>query len=385
MKIIFYCQYVFGMGHFFRSLEIARALSGHDVTLVVGGRKVSVDLPAHVTLVRLPALYMDEKFTTLYPAETGLTVEEIKGARQKLLVSLFEQQRPDLFMVELFPFGRSIFAFELIPLLQSIRAGDFGPLRTVCSLRDVLVEKKVPAEYEQRVLDHLDSFFDLLLVHSDNRLLRLDETFSRAADIRIPVEYTGFVTKAVVPEPATQLRSRLGLSANEKLIVASAGGGRSGYRLLDGVIDACRLLDGPNPVRLELFAGPFMDSAEYRGLEAKSGGGIHVRRFSKNFASYLTAADLSISMAGYNTCMNLLVARVPSLVYPYRRQQEQPLRAEKIKDVIPMKILEDRDLAPPVLSGHIRDMLKRRFSLPSIPLNLSGAENTARLLTDLVG
>ncbi len=385
MKIIFYCQYVFGMGHFFRSLEIARALSGHDVTLVVGGRKVAVDLPAHVTLVRLPALYMDEKFTTLYPAETGLTVEEIKDARQKLLVSLFEQQRPDLFMVELFPFGRSIFEFELIPLLQSIRAGDFGPLLTVCSLRDVLVEKKVPAEYEQRVLDHLDSFFDLLLVHSDNRLLRLDETFSRAADIRIPVEYTGFVTKAVVPEPATQVRSRLGLSANEKLIVASAGGGRSGYRLLDGVIDACHLLGGPNPVRLELFAGPFMDSAEYRGLEAKSGGGIHVRRFSKHFASYLTAADLSISMAGYNTCMNLLVARVPSLVYPYRRQQEQPLRAEKIKDVIPMKILEDRDLAPPVLSGHIRDMLKHRFSLPSIPLNLSGAENTARLLTDLVG
>ena len=34
MKIIFYCQYVWGMGHLVRSLEFARALSSHEVTLI---------------------------------------------------------------------------------------------------------------------------------------------------------------------------------------------------------------------------------------------------------------------------------------------------------------------------------------------------------------
>ena len=37
MNIIFYCQYVWGMGHLVRSLEFARALADHDVTLLAGG------------------------------------------------------------------------------------------------------------------------------------------------------------------------------------------------------------------------------------------------------------------------------------------------------------------------------------------------------------
>ena len=61
MKIILYCQYVWGMGHLFRSVELARALSEHDVILVAGGREVDIELPEHVTLVRLPGLYMDEQ------------------------------------------------------------------------------------------------------------------------------------------------------------------------------------------------------------------------------------------------------------------------------------------------------------------------------------
>ena len=71
MNIIFYCQYVWGMGHLVRSLEFARALSDHDVTLIVGGQRVEVDRPNHVELVRLPVLYMDEKFTRLISGDTA--------------------------------------------------------------------------------------------------------------------------------------------------------------------------------------------------------------------------------------------------------------------------------------------------------------------------
>ena len=143
MNIIFYCQYVWGMGHFIRSLEFARALSDHDVTLVAGGQEVAVNLPDHVDLVRLPTLYMDEMFTTLIPGNSGRTVAQIRQERKKTLYALFEQKKPDVFIVELYPFGRSIFGFELEPLLEDIRTGKFGAVKTVCSLRDILVEKKI--------------------------------------------------------------------------------------------------------------------------------------------------------------------------------------------------------------------------------------------------
>ncbi len=380
MKIIFYCQYVWGVGHLFRSLELVRALAGHDVVLVAGGREVDVKLPDHVTLLRLPGLYMDEQFSALIPEDAGHTVDDIQRERTKILFSLFEKHRPQLFMIELYPFGRTLFGFELLPLLDGIREGRFGEMKVVCSLRDILVEKKDPPAYEERVLNRLNTYFDLLLIHSDDQLLALDETFSRMADIRIPKVYTGFVCPKARPAAGRSLRRELGIGEAEKLIVVSAGGGRSGYALLSGVLDAYQLMADSDQIRIEMFAGPFRDPQEFKKLTAKSIDGIRIRYFTHRFLDYLAAADLSVSLAGYNTCMNLLAARVPALVFPYSKQQEQPLRVARIKDFIPMKVLGDKDIEPGRLSRYIQKMLLESRSPGSVPINMDGAENSAKYL-----
>jgi predicted glycosyltransferase len=385
MKIIFYCQYVWGMGHLFRSLELVRALADHDVVLIAGGREVDVRLPDHVTLVRLPGLYMDEQFTTLIPEEAGKTVDDIQRQRKDILFSLFEKHRPDVLMIELYPFGRTKFGFELQPLLDGIRQGQFGEMKVVCSLRDILVEKKDPPAYEERVLNILNKYFDLLLIHSDDQLLALDETFSRMDDIRIPAVYTGFVSPRASPEAGRRLRRELGIGSEEKLIVASAGGGRSGYALLTGILDAYRLLENSGRIRIEMFSGPFRDPAEFKNLMAKLIDGVRIRYFTNRFLDYLSAADLSVSLAGYNTCMNLLAARVPSLVFPYSKQREQPIRVEKIKNFIPMKILRDDDIEPKLLSRYIQKMLLESRPSGAVPINLNGAENSAMYLENWIG
>ena len=383
MNIIFYCQYVWGMGHFIRSLEFTRALSDHNVTLIAGGQEVEVDLPDHVQLVRLPVLYMDEKFTRLIPGIPDQSVKQIQHQRKKTVYSLMEHLQPDLFIVELYPFGRSIFGFELEPLLEDIREGRFGHVKTVCSLRDILVEKKDPSAYEERVLQKLNRNFDALLIHSDPALLRLEETFTRVRDIKIPVVYTGFITQQTDPANGRSLRRELAISCGQKFIVASAGGGRSGYRLLTSVIDACELLRGKLPIRLEVFTGPFMENEEFEKLSVRTSAGFRIRRYTKRFLDYLYAADLSVSLAGYNTCMNLLVTKVPALVYPYSRQQEQPLRANRIKNLLPMKILSSADIRPIPLSRHI-DQLLHHPEIPDRPsVDFHGAANAANFLRKL--
>ena len=380
MKIIFYCQYVWGMGHLVRSLEFARALAGHDVTLIAGGQNVEIDLPDHVELVRLPVLYMDEKFTRLIPGDAGQSVEQVQHERKTALYELFKQKQPDFFIVELYPFGRSIFGFELEPLLEDIRQGKFGNVKAVCSLRDILVEKKDPAYHEKRVLKKLNRYFDALLVHSDAGLQRLDETFSRAADISIPLVHTGFITQQADPAVGPQLRQELKIASGEKLIVASAGGGRSGFPLLTGLLGACDLLDDHLPYRLEIFCGPFMDQKEYERLYARSAPGRRIRRYTKRFLDYLSAADLSVSLAGYNTCMNLLVTKVPALVVPYARQQEQPMRADKLSRYLPMRVLTEADLQPARLCRHMVQMLQQNRTVDPVPIDLDGAANAARFL-----
>jgi predicted glycosyltransferase len=369
------------MGHLVRSLEFARALSGHDVTLVVGGQQVEVDRPDHVELVRLPVLYMDEKFTRLIPGGRGQSLEYVKRERKTALYALFKKKKPDLFIVELYPFGRSIFGFELEPLLGDIRAGKFGRVKAVCSLRDILVEKKDPPAYEKRVLQKLNRYFDALLIHSDAGLQRLEETFSRAGDINIPLVYTGFITQQTDPAAGRKLRQDLNVASEQKLIVASAGGGRSGYKLLTSVLDACEMLHDSLNFRLEVFTGPFMDNEEFEIIAARAAPAMRIQRYTRHFPDYLYAADLSVSRAGYNTCMNLLVTQVPALVHPYARQQEQPMRVNKIKKMLPMRILNEEDVQPDRLSDHIVQMLNQKRTLKTLPIDMNGAANAAKFLS----
>ena len=385
MTVILYCQYVWGMGHLFRSLELARALSDHHVILIAGGRGVDIELPEHVTLVRLPGLYMDEQFTTLMAEDANHSVEFIQHQRKVILVSLFQQHRPDVFMIELYPFGRTIFGFELQPLLDWIHMGRFGDIKVVCSLRDILVEKRKQEFYEERVINMLHTYFDLLLIHSDEHLLTLDETFSRMNDIQIPVVYTGFVAPKADPAAGRQLRQELVIGSAEKLVVVSSGGGRSGYSLLNCIMDAYPLMKQTDSIRIEMFAGPFREPDEFEKLAAKAVNGIRIRHYTKRFLDYLSAADLSISLAGYNTCMNLIAARVPALIYPYSKQQEQPLRVAKIDKLIPMKILRHKDIEPQRISRYIHELLLESRPADPVPVNLDGAVQTAKYLETWIG
>jgi predicted glycosyltransferase len=67
---------------------------------------------------------------------------------------------------------------------------------------------------------------------------------------------------------------------------------------------------------------------------------ILVSRFTPDFLSYLEAADLSVSMAGYNTCMNILAAKTPAIVWPFSQNREQRLRAERLAQKAPFTVLK---------------------------------------------
>ena len=265
MRIVQYCQHVLGVGHYFRSLEIARALHHHEIVLVTGGPPVKVDLPSHVTEYRLPGLQMNGAFTVISPTDANRVLHEVKEERKRLLYSLFEKNPPDLFLVELYPFGRKSFSFEILPVLEAIHRGALSTTKVVCSLRDILVEKGDQKTYEQRVVDILNKYFDGLLVHADETLVSLSETFESTDRIKIPLVYTGFIAPRAKPDQGKRVRTRLGLR-DEALVVASAGGGRVGEGLLRAVVEAYARLTGGRKIRLCVFTGPFMAEAHFSAL-----------------------------------------------------------------------------------------------------------------------
>jgi len=228
VKIIIYCQHVLGLGHFFRTLEIARAMETFDVILVTGGGRVEVRLPDHVRHVKLPGLMMDKNFTGLYSLDPKKSVEDVKLERKKQLLDLVKNENPDFFLIELYPFGRRAFRFELIPALNFIKDNHRMNCKVVCSMRDILVERKNKLKYESGVIDALNNWFDAVLVHSDPQLIKLDSTFSKLDKIKIPLVYTGFVTPVPDKKKVKHIRQNLRLQNKKRLIVASAGGGERG-------------------------------------------------------------------------------------------------------------------------------------------------------------
>lgn len=375
MKILFYCQHVLGMGHFFRSLEIIKAFSSHEVILVSGGPPVDAELPPHVREIRLPGLAMDADFSRMHSLDPAKSIEEVKQERVELLGKMFSHEKPDLFIVELYPFGRKAFRFELDPILAGIRRGDLPPCKVVCSLRDILVEKKNPASYENRVTSILNACFDGLAVHADPSLVSLDDTFASMDKITVPVCYTGFVTPKPRPGAGEKLRKALGIGPEEKLIVVSAGGGKVGAPLLEPVEKAF-LEKAPANWHMHVFTGPFLDDDHYERLAACSNDHLVVERFSDDFLTWLDAADLSISMAGYNTCMNTLAAHAPALVLPFEQNREQLMRARKLEALGALEILDEAGLSPDQLIPRMQRIIEKgRGKTP--PVNLNGAAETA--------
>ena len=386
MKILIYCQHVLGVGHFFRTLEIARAMDDFEVILVTGGGKVDVSLPPHIRQVHLPGLMMDESFSCLHSVDPQKTVATVKQERQKILLALIKNERPDIFFVELYPFGRRAFRFELTPVLEWIKNKIGIKCKVICSLRDILVEKTDPLKYETRVIDALNTWFDAVLVHSDPQLIKLSATFSRLDKINIPLVYTGFVTPVPDPEKVVAIRQEMGLSGKGRLMVASVGGGNVGAPLLKAVVQAYKKLSYGNDAMLTVYTGPYMSVEDKRYLHFLAGEGILVKEFTRDFVSLLGAADLSISMAGYNTCMNIVAARVPSLVWPFSQNREQTERACNLARFTPMTLLKDQDLNPLVLSRLMETNCGRQTTKVSCRLNLNihGAVNTMNWIKEQV-
>lgn len=382
-KLLFYCQYLLGMGHLVRSMEIVRGLSEFDVRFLNGGQIVpGFELPAAVDLVNLPPIKSDETFSKLFAFDDQKSLEEIKQIRAERVLAEYESFRPDVLVIELFPFGRLKFAFELIPLLERARAD--GNVKVVCSLRDILVGQSDPQTFEDRVCSRVNQYFDLVLIHADQRLQSLDETFGSVGRLNCPVRYTGYVTQAA--KAGGEASTDPMMAGNETKILVSVGGGRVGGELIECAIEASSLIAETSPHRMLIFAGPYPTDEDFQRMQEKAATQPNTRlaRYTTDFPAYMERADLSISMAGYNTCMNIITAGQRAVVYPFTRggNQEQARRAEKLRVLGLAEVIYEEELDPARLAEKALSALAK--PKPSAAaLNLNGVANTASALAGL--
>jgi predicted glycosyltransferase len=191
------------------------------------------------------------------------------------------------------------------------------------------------------------------------------------------------VSAELPPLSREAFRKELNVSENAILVVASAGGGRAGALLLKSVVSAFRSIRTDPPSFLFVFTGPYMDQKDFDQIKAHSGNGISVSRFTDDFLSYLIAADLSVSMGGYNTCMNIIATKVPAMVLPFSGDREQGIRVSRLERLGILKQLSEKDLEHQRLSALMKESMSRK-PLGSVSIDINGALHTARWIEDNV-
>jgi predicted glycosyltransferase len=376
--LLFYCQHAMGMGHLVRSLALAQALSdSFRVVLLNGGELPSyLSLPPAVKIINLPPLRLEDG--QLISCDDRYSLAQAQTLRIDRILEAYGKLVPDVVLTELYPFGRKKFEFELLPLLDLARTDSRSAPLIVCSLRDILVSsRRNQQKHEEHVEAAANRWFDAILVHSDPRFARLDESFHPRTRLTPWVHHTGFVVgnRRVKRQP---LRNGP--------IVVSAGGGHYGFELLSMALDAHALISKPEPVCMKLIAGPFLPDGQWEALRhaCHSRQGITLVRSVPDLLSEMSQARASISQCGYNTAMEIIQAQVPALVVPFADggEDEQLRRARRLECLGAVRVLEQKEMTPARMADEIQNLM--RFQPQTTELNLDGARRSAEILIGLV-
>lgn len=359
-----------------RTFEIARALAPHHaVHWIEGGRPVPHTACPGLSVCELPRIERGPD-GRLQGLDTARPIAAIMQERAARLLDAVERVRPQVLLVEYFPFSKWELADELLP---AIRAARHSGAKVLCSLRDVVPQTRFetagPSLYPARVTQLLNRHFDGLLIHADPTLTRLEEHFPGVADILPPVHYTGLVSKKLTSSPGVAAEIQR-VTGGRPFVLASAGGGAGGRALIAFVTAAWRQPRLANGRLLVICAG--LGWPEVRTPPApRRDEGIAMLPFRVDFLHWRAAADLSLSQCGYNTAANLLETGTPAIVMPSASMSDQPARAGRLAELGLVELFDPRTGAEG-LANAIARASRRGHRVHSV--DLGGAERTRSLI-----
>ncbi len=320
-SVLIAVTHLLGSGHLVRAANLARALAqgGFAVTLASGGMPLRAMEGEPFAFVQLPVVRTEgTDFRTLLD-EAGEPIEpERKAARIAMLEELAARLRPDVVIVEHFPFGRRQLAEEFLALIVAVKAARPEAL-VLSSVRDVLVTPRPDriAEAEGRIA----GLFDAVLVHGDAGFLPLDRSWPVGEGLAGKLRYTGYLAD----------NRRVGTAQENDEVIVSGGGSAAALPLFACAVAAARL--DRSGRRWRLLAGRGIADTDLALLAAEAPEKVVIERARPDFPALLAGCAVSISQAGYNTVLDLVAGGRPAIVVPFDagNETEQTVRAEAME------------------------------------------------------
>lgn len=359
-----------GLGHLSRAITLCGALAadGFEVMLLNGGPPFgALAAPPGVALVQLPPAFApDLSSQDIFDADSKLVDDTWRTQRIASLKNVLDQARPDVFLTETYPLGRRLFSFELTPVLEWLRSQTPRPL-IVSSVRDIVTRPEKLAKTNHMIATALQSY-DLVLCHSDPRILTLHDTFSETVRLAEITHHTGYVT-TIPGQPAPR---RAGF-----LIVA--GGGATGIGLFEAAVAAQRNWKGTSD-QWTIVTGPRFSADSLAALRSQAPPGLTIEGAVEGVAARYSGAKLVVAQAGYNTVCEVLSrgARLSVVPYADKGETEQTLRATRFEELGLLTWTPEAGLTPAKLGQAMERALDKPAA--AIDIDFGGGAASARIL-----
>ena len=369
-NILMYSHDTYGLGHIRRTMAIASYLLGPRINiLILTGSPIAgrFSFPEQIDFVRIPGMIKKTKDEYL-PLSIKINARHALDIRKNIITATAKTFQPQLFIVDKEPLGLRKEVLPTLKWLQRCRPNT----RTILGLRDIMDDAATVKNdwNEKGVYQVLESLYSEIWVYGDREFYDPIAEYDISESISRKIHFTGYIPRKIPGKEAVRnIRKELGVQADEKLVVVTTGGGGDGYMVMRNYVDMLESVEGNLPFKSVLITGPFMPKKKRRKIFKHARKlGVRTYHFYRQMETIFAAADLVVSMGGYNTLCEILSQGTLSLVIPRETpRKEQMIRAEAFKrqnlvDYIPWgeftpKILQEKVLALLETPDHYREAI----------------------------
>ena len=383
-RIMMYTQDSYGLGHLRRATNLANSIVQQrddvSVLLVVDSPVAPFfELQDHIDFVKLPTVVKVDA-GVFESSSLPLDYERLRALRSNVLRTVVRQYKPDLLLVDHMPGGANR---ELLPTLRMIRRNRY-PVRLVLGLRDIIDDPTVTRKLWQKegVYRTMERFYDRLLIYGMAEMFPTAETYAIPKALFDRIHYCGYVCNMEAIKAPDRIRTKLDLG-DEPLVAVMAGGGADAYRLMKVFLDAVEILNRTERFAKLMVTGPFMPVRDRRTLRDRAALlGVIIHSTLSDVPSYINAADVIVTMAGYNSLTEVMRFQKPTIVVPRAGPSaEQTLRADLFAQWDQVYRLDAGSLDGPRLARALQHGLSLSGTNPSSQLSsLGGVVNATKLL-----
>lgn len=381
-KVLTYSHDGFGLGHMRRNANIASRLVADRTdacALMVVGCPTGhlFHLPKGVDFLRLPSI-VKVASNTWEPRSLNVSSARLRDLRASLIAETAKCFQPEAVLVDHLPAG---VWRELVPTLKMLKRRPRPP-KVILGLRDIIDAPELVCETWERegIYDLIDTYYDEILVYGSESLFDTTAKYGLGDRFAGRVHYCGYVCAEESAATREDVRAALKMG-DSPLVLVTAGGGADAFDMMLCSIAALRIAQDTSSVQAILIAGPLMEDAKVKALRrAVRGLPIRVLTSVSDFMSHLAAADLVVTMGGYNTLVESIRLGKASVVVPRPGPSlEQQIRARLFAQQGLVEMVELASLSPVSLAEVIRRQLGTP-RLPSSVLDCNGVEEVVRRL-----